>query len=194
MEDLADCDLIIEAVFERMDIKKDVFARLDKIAKPGAILASNTSFLDIDEIAAATVAARSCAGPAFLLARQCDEAAGDRARRQNVRKVLATAMKLAKAIGKVGVLVGVAHGFVGNRMLDGAPGRSRQVVLEGALPWDIDRVLVDFGFPMGAFRHVGSGGARSGLGEGGSHGETLRDLLNEMGRSGQKTRRRLLRL
>ena len=84
IEDLADCDLIVEAVFERMDVKKDVFARLDKIAKPDAILASNTSFLDIDEIAAATSRARTGAGPALFLARPGDEAAGNRARRKDI--------------------------------------------------------------------------------------------------------------
>ena len=83
LDELADCDLIIEAVFENMDVKKEIFGKLDKIAKPGAILASNTSYLNIDEIAAIDLAAAGRARPALLLAGQCDEAAGGRARRED---------------------------------------------------------------------------------------------------------------
>ena len=120
---LADCDLIIEAVFEDMAIKKEIFAKLDAIAKPGAILASNTSYLDIDEIASVTKRPGSVLGMHFFspanVMRLLEVVRGAKTE----KPVLATAMKLAKQIGKIGVLVGVCHGFVGNRMLARAPAR-----------------------------------------------------------------------
>ncbi|HXB51404.1 MAG TPA: 3-hydroxyacyl-CoA dehydrogenase NAD-binding domain-containing protein, partial [Rhizomicrobium sp.] len=111
MEDLADCDLIVEAVFERMDIKEDVFSRLDKIAKPDAILASNTSFLDIDAIAAATSRPDHVLGLHFFSPAPVMKLLEIVRGAKTSDSVLATAMKLAKAIGKVGVLAGNAHGF-----------------------------------------------------------------------------------
>eukprot|EP01030_Chromulinospumella_sphaerica_P035030 gene35030-biopygen28896 len=117
LSDLADCDLIIEAVFENMDIKKDIFGKLDKIAKPGAILATNTSYLNVDEIAAATSRPESVIGLHFFspanVMRLLEIVRGDK----TSKPVIATSMKLAKKIGKVAVLVGVCPGFVGNRML-----------------------------------------------------------------------------
>jgi 3-hydroxyacyl-CoA dehydrogenase len=187
MEDLADCDLIIEAVFERMDIKKDVFAKLDKIAKPGAILASNTSFLNIDEIARATSRPDHVLGLHFFSPANVMKLLEIVRGEKTSREVVATAMKLAKTIGKVGVLVGVAFGFVGNRMLAARSEEADKMVMEGALPWDIDRVLVKFGFPMGGFAMWDLAGLDLGWVKEESHGETLRDLLNEMGRKGQKT-------
>ena len=187
MEDLADCDLIIEAVFERMDIKKDVFGKLDKIAKPGAIMASNTSFLNIDEIAAVTSRPDHVLGLHFFspanVMKLLEVVRGEK----TSKAVIATAMKLAKTIGKVGVLVGVAYGFVGNRMLAARSVEADKMVMEGAKPWDIDRVLVKFGFPMGGFAMWDLAGLDLGWVKEESHGETLRDLLNEMGRKGQKT-------
>jgi 3-hydroxyacyl-CoA dehydrogenase len=187
MEDLADCDLIIEAVFERMDIKKDVFARLDRIAKPGAILASNTSFLNIDEIAAVTSRPESVLGLHFFspanVMKLLEIVRGEKTSKQ----VVATAMKLARTIGKVGVLVGVAYGFVGNRMLAARSVEADKMLMEGARPWDIDKVLVRFGFPMGGFAMWDLAGLDLGWVQEESHGETLRDLLNEAGRKGQKT-------
>jgi 3-hydroxyacyl-CoA dehydrogenase len=186
-EDLGDCDLIIEAVFERMDVKKDVFAKLDKVAKPGAILASNTSFLNINEIAMATGRPDHVLGLHFFspanVMKLLEIVRGDK----TSKEVVATAMKLARTIGKVGVLVGVAHGFVGNRMLEARSNEADKMVMEGALPWDIDRVLVTFGFPMGGFAMWDLAGLDLGWVKEESHGETLRDLLNEMGRKGQKT-------
>ncbi|HWY62483.1 MAG TPA: 3-hydroxyacyl-CoA dehydrogenase NAD-binding domain-containing protein [Rhizomicrobium sp.] len=187
MEDFADCDLIIEAVFERMDVKKDVFARLDKIAKPTAILASNTSFLNIDEIASVTSRPDHVLGLHFFspanVMKLLEIVRGDKTSKQ----VIATAMKLARTIGKVGVLVGVAFGFVGNRMLAARSAEADKMVMEGALPWDIDRVLVKFGFPMGGFAMWDLAGLDLGWVKEESKSETLRDLLNEMGRKGQKT-------
>ena len=187
IEDLADCDLVIEAVFERMDVKKDVFARLDKAVKPGAILASNTSFLDIDEIAAATSRPDHVLGLHFFSPANVMKLLEIVRGEKTSKDVVATAMKLSRTIGKIGVLVGVAYGFVGNRMLAARSNEADKMVLEGAKPWDIDRMLVQFGFPMGGFAMWDLAGLDLGWVKEESHGETLRDLLNEAGRKGQKT-------
>jgi 3-hydroxyacyl-CoA dehydrogenase len=187
MQELADCDLIIEAVFERMDVKKDVFARLDKVAKPGAILASNTSFLNIDEIAGVTSRPDHVLGLHFFSPANVMKLLEIVRGEKTGKPVVATAMKLAKTIGKVGVLVGVGFGFVGNRMLAARSAEADKMVMEGATPWDIDRVLVQFGFPMGGFAMWDLAGLDLGWVKEESKGETLRDLLNEMGRKGQKT-------
>ncbi|HRD46093.1 MAG TPA: 3-hydroxyacyl-CoA dehydrogenase NAD-binding domain-containing protein, partial [Caulobacter sp.] len=187
LEDLADCDLIIEAVFENMDIKKDVFGKLDKIAKPGAILASNTSYLDVNEIASATTRPEAVIGLHFFspanVMRLLEIVRGD----ATSKEVIATSMKLAKTIGKVGVLVGVCPGFVGNRMLSQRQRQAQALVAEGTMPWDVDRVLYDFGFPMGPFAMSDLAGLDIGWSKETSKGETIRDVLCEMDRRGQKT-------
>jgi 3-hydroxyacyl-CoA dehydrogenase len=188
MEDLADCDLIVEAVFERMDLKKDVFSRLDKIAKPDAILASNTSFLDIDAIAAATSRPDHVLGLHFFSPAPVMKLLEIVRGAKTSDSVLATAMKLAKAIGKVGVLAGNAHGFIGNRILMARQDEANKLVLEGASPYAVDKVLTDFGFPMGPFAMFDLAGLDLGWVASESHGETLRDLLCEAGRRGQKTK------
>ncbi len=188
MEDLADCDLIVEAVFERMDIKKDVFSRLDKIAKPEAILASNTSFLDIDVIAASTGRAGHVLGLHFFSPAPVMKLLEIVRGAKTSDSVLATAMKLAKTIGKVGVLAGNTHGFIGNRMLMRRQDAASQLVLEGASPYQVDKVLAEFGFPMGPFAMHDLAGLDLGWVASESHGETLRDLLCEAGRRGQKTK------
>ena len=186
LDDLADCDLIIEAVFENMDIKKDVFGKLDKIAKQGAILATNTSYLDVNEIAAATARPESVIGLHFFspanVMRLLEIVRGDK----TSKEVIATAMKLSKTIGKVGVLVGVCHGFVGNRMLSQRQIQANQLVNEGAMPWDVDRVLYDFGFPMGPFAMSDLAGLDIGWSKETSKSSTLRELLCEADRRGQK--------
>ena len=187
MEDLGDCDLIIEAVFERMDIKKDVFAKLDKIAKPGAIMASNTSFLNIDEIAAVTSRPDHVLGLHFFSPANVMKLLEIVRGAKTSKEVIATAAKLAKTIGKVGVVVGVAYGFVGNRMLAARSAEADKMVMEGVFPWDIDKVMIKFGFPMGGFAMWDLAGLDLGWVKEESHGETLRDLLNEAGRKGQKT-------
>ncbi len=187
LEDLADCDLIIEAVFENMDIKKDVFGKLDKIAKPGAILASNTSYLDVNEIASATSRPESVIGLHFFspanVMRLLEIVRGD----ATSKPVIATSMKLAKQIGKVGVLVGVCPGFVGNRMLSSRQQQAQALVAEGAMPWDVDRVLYDFGFPMGPFAMSDLAGLDIGWSKEKSTSSTIREVLCEMDRRGQKT-------
>lgn len=187
MESLADVDLVIEAVFERMDIKKDIFTRLDAICKPGAILATNTSGLDIDEIAAVTKRPESVIGLHFFSPANVMKLLEIVRADHTSKEVIATSMKLAKKIGKVAVLVGVCPGFVGNRILGQRQREAQKLVMEGAMPWDIDRVLYDFGFPMGPFAMSDLAGLDIGWVKERSKGESIRDVLCEMDRRGQKT-------
>jgi 3-hydroxyacyl-CoA dehydrogenase len=184
---LCDKDLAIEAVFEDMALKKDVFARLDAIAKPGAILASNTSYLDIDAIAAATKRPEDVLGLHFFspanVMRLLEIVRGAR----TSKSVLATAMRMAGRIGKVGVVVGACRGFVGNRMLAQRQREALKLILEGAAPWDVDRVLTEFGFPMGPFAMSDLAGLDIGWSRATSSRSTIREILCEEGRRGQKT-------
>jgi len=186
LDDLADCDLVIEAVFENMAIKKEIFAKLDGIVKPGAILASNTSYLDINEIASVTTRPGDVVGMHFFspanVMRLLEVVRGDR----TAPDVLATVMALAKKIGKVAAVAGVCHGFIGNRMLELRQRAANALILEGAMPWDVDRVIYDFGFPMGPFQMADLAGLDIGWSKETSKGETLRDKLCELDRRGQK--------
>ena len=186
LDKLADCDLIIEAVFELMEVKKEIFSKLDRLAKPGAILASNTSYLDIDEIASVTKRPDHVLGLHFFspanVMRLLEIVRG----KATAKPVIATAMGLAKAIGKVGVLVGVSHGFVGNRMLEQRQREANKLILEGAMPWDVDRVLYDFGMPMGPFAMADLAGLDLGWVKEKSSSSTIREILCEMDRRGQK--------
>ena len=186
MEALADCDLIIEAVFELMEIKKEVFTKLDAIAKPGAILATNTSYLNVDEIAATTKRPESVIGLHFFspanVMRLLEIVRGEK----TSKEVIATSMKLSKTIGKIGVLVGVCHGFVGNRMLAQRQREAQKLILEGAMPWDVDRVLYDFGLPMGPFAMSDLAGLDIGWDPAKTSSSTVREVLCEMDRRGQK--------
>ena len=187
MGDLGEADLVIEAIFEDMALKKDTFAKLDRIAKPGAILATNTSYLDIDEIASATSRPESVIGLHFFspanVMRLMEVVRAEKA----LNEVVATAMKLGPAIGKLPVLVGVCHGFVGNRMLAQRQREATRLVEEGAMPWDVDRVLHAFGMPMGPFAMIDLAGLDIGWSRETSKGKTLREKLCEMDRRGQKT-------
>ena len=151
MNDLAQADVVIEAVFENMDLKKEIFGTLDEICKSDAILATNTSTLDVDEIAGAT------SRPELVLGTHFFSPANVMKLLENVRgkatspETIATIMAMTKKIGKVGVLVGVCDGFVGNRMLYAYSRQAGFLIEEGALPQDVDRVIFDFGFPMGPF-------------------------------------------
>ena len=187
MAALADVDLVIEAVFERMDVKRSIFARLDTLCKPDAILATNTSALDINEIAAATKRPEVVIGLHFFSPANVMKLLEVVRARRTANDVVATAMALARKIGKVAVLVGVTPGFVGNRMLFVYRGEAERLVLEGAMPWDIDRVLYDFGLPMGPFAMGDLAGLDLGWVREESKGETIRDRLCEMDRRGQKT-------
>jgi 3-hydroxyacyl-CoA dehydrogenase len=149
---LGAADLVIEAVFESMPLKKEVFAKLDAVAKPEAILASNTSFLDLNEIAAATGRPQQVIGLHFFspanVMRLLEVVRGAKTSKPTV----ATAMKLAKQIGKVPVLSGVCNGFIANRIMAARGVQADGLILEGVSPTDTDRVMRDFGFAMGHFQ------------------------------------------
>jgi len=195
-EDLKDVDLVIEAVFEDMAIKREVFAKLDEVCKPGVILATNTSYLNVNDIAAITKRPQDVMGMHFF------SPANVMRLLENVRgaktspDVYATAMKVGKTIGKVPVLVGVCDGFVGNRMLAKRTRECGFMLEEGALPWQIDKVIYNFGFPMGPYAM----GDMAGLDVGWRNRKAKMDVLTprekkcnildkicEMGRFGQKT-------
>jgi len=150
-DDFADVDLVIEAVFEDMGIKKEIFSTLDRVCRQGAILASNTSTLDIDEIASATTRPADVVGMHFFSPANVMKLLENVTGSNTANDVKATVMTLAKRIGKVSVLVGNCYGFVGNRMLHQRGAEATALVNEGASPQQVDRVLTDFGFPMGQF-------------------------------------------
>ncbi|MDI6024665.1 3-hydroxyacyl-CoA dehydrogenase NAD-binding domain-containing protein [Corticibacterium sp. UT-5YL-CI-8] len=188
-EPLSECDLIIEAVYEDMALKKRIFAELDRIAKPGAILATNTSWLDINEIAAVTQRQPDVLGMHFfspanvmklLEVVRCAASDSD---------VVATAMSVGKRIGKTPVTVGVGYGFVGNRMLQARNAELEQLMLEGAMPEQIDAAFRDFGWPMGPFQMTDLAGLDIGWRNRKAHGKVapIADALSELGRFGQKT-------
>jgi 3-hydroxyacyl-CoA dehydrogenase len=197
---LADVDLVIEAVFEDMDLKKRVFSELDRHCKPGAILATNTSTLDVDEIAAITQRPADVVGLHFFspanIMRLLEIVRGA----ETSDPVMATVIKLAKHIGKVGVISGVCYGFIGNRMLEGYARESGLLLLEGASPEQIDRAIFNFGLPMGPMAMGDLAGidvgarVREERRKAGSLPDDPRygviaDKLNELGRFGQKTGR-----
>ena len=186
---LADCDIIIEAVFEEMAVKKEVFGKLDAVAKPGAILATNTSYLDVNEIAQSTSRPQDVVGLHFFspanVMRLLEIVRGA----STAPDVLVTALDVAKRIGKIAVVVGVCHGFVGNRML-GARGEDLEpLLLEGGSPEQVDRVFTDFGFVMGPFAMWDLAGLDIGWRNRKSLGKTavIGDAVCELGRFGQKT-------
>lgn len=186
LEDLADCDLVIEAVYESMDVKKEVFGKLDTICKPGAILASNTSYLDIDEIAASTSRPQDVVGMHFFSPANVMKLLEVVRGAKTADDVLATAMAIGKKIGKVAVVAGVCHGFIGNRMLSTRQQPAMQLLLEGATPAQIDKVHTDFGMPMGPFQMSDLAGLDIGWHRDPSRIETIRDALCAAGRFGQK--------
>lgn len=183
---LADCDLIIEAVYENMDVKKEIFTRLDKIAKPGAILASNTSYLDIDEIAAVTKRPQDVLGMHFFSPANIMKLLEVVRGAKTAPGVLLTAMQIGKKIRKVPVVAGVCYGFIGNRMLMPRQIEATKLLLEGATPEQIDRVHVEFGMPMGPFQMADLAGVDIGWHRDPKRIESIRDQLCAMERWGQK--------
>jgi 3-hydroxyacyl-CoA dehydrogenase len=151
-DDIKDADIVIEAVFEDMAVKKQVFEKIDKAAKPGAILATNTSTLDVNEIAAATSRPQDVLGLHFFSPANVMKLLEIVRADKTGKDVLATAMKLSKAIRKVGVVAGVCDGFIGNRMLHDYFREAGFLLEEGATPQQVDKVIEDFGFAMGPFR------------------------------------------
>jgi 3-hydroxyacyl-CoA dehydrogenase len=196
-DDLKDVDVVIEAVFETMEVKEGVFKQLDQVAKPGAILATNTSGLNVNQIASYTKRPGDVIGMHFfspanvmkLLENVRGEATG--------KDVIATVMSLSKKIGKIPVLVGVCEGFVGNRMLRQRGIQSAYMLEEGALPHQIDKVVYDYGFPMGPFAMSDLAGNDVGwrIRQGKKEKEQrnvrytgyIADAICELGRFGQKT-------
>jgi 3-hydroxyacyl-CoA dehydrogenase len=154
LDALLDVDLVIEAVFEQMSVKKHIFAKLDGIAKHGAILASNTSFLDLDEIASATKRPEWVIGLHFFspanVMRLLEVVRGEK----TSIEVIATAMKLAKQIGKVPVLSRVCNGFIANRVMSQRGRQGDAIILEGPTPQQVDKAIYDYGFAMGPFQMI----------------------------------------
>jgi 3-hydroxyacyl-CoA dehydrogenase len=182
-------DVVIEAVFEEMDLKKRVFADFSRLAKAGAVLATNTSTLDVDAIARATSRPQDVLGTHFFspanVMRLLEIVRGE----ATAADALATAVALGRRLGKVPVTVGVCYGFVGNRMLARRSVEAERLLLEGALPQEVDAAVTGFGFPMGPFAMADMAGLdvgwriRKGRGE---HNE-IEDALCEAGHFGQKT-------
>ncbi len=187
--DFAPCDIVIEAVFENMELKQSIFRELDQICKPGAIIATNTSALDVNAIAAVTSRPESVIGMHFFspanVMKLLEVVRGER----SSHATIATAMAVAKRIGKIAALVGVCNGFVGNRMLFMRGAEAERMILEGATPAQVDRVLYDFGFPMGPFAMSDLAGLDIGWNESTSSSANVREVLCEHGRRGQKNGR-----
>ncbi|MBV1915028.1 MAG: 3-hydroxyacyl-CoA dehydrogenase [Pseudomonadales bacterium] len=192
-QDIADADIVIEAVFEDMALKKQIFTKLDQVMKPGALLGTNTSGLNIDEIASATKRPGDVIGLHFFspanVMKLLEAVRGDKVSDQTILR----AMSLAKTINKVAVLAGNCPGFIGNRMIRGYMQQGANLILEGATIEQVDRVVVQFGMPMGPFTMGDLTGLdvgwRARLASGKAAGMTdhLPNKLCEMDRFGQKS-------
>src|SRR5256885_548070 len=189
LENVKDADLVIEAVFETMAIKKEVFCQLDKFAKPGAVLASNTSYLNIDEIAKETKRPQDVLGMHFFspanVMKLCEIVRAAR----TAPDALTTAVAVARKIAKVPAVVGGCDGFVGNRMLAQRGKQAEKLLFEGALPQQVDAVVTKFGMPMGPFAMGDLAGLDIGWRSRKDRGikSEIADALCEAGRFGQKT-------
>ena len=186
LQAMSQADLVIEAVYEAIEVKEAVFARLDAVMRPGAILATNTSFLDIDRIAAATSRPEMVLGMHFFSPAHVMKLLEVVRGRASSPQVVATAMALGRRIGKVAVCVGNCHGFVGNRILLRRQDAAMELLLAGASFVDIDRAMVDFGLPMGPFMMADLAGIDVGWDRAGSAGRTIEEVLCEAGRFGMK--------
>jgi 3-hydroxyacyl-CoA dehydrogenase len=189
LEDIKDVDIVIEAIFENMEVKKDLFQKLDAVMKDGAILATNTSTLDIDEIGDVTKRPEYVIGLHFFSPANVMKLLEEVRTKKTSKTVMATCMALAKRIGKVPAMVGVCEGFVGNRILHRRTDQSTALIMEGALPQDVDRVLFDFGLPMGPFAMSDLAGNDVGwrIRQGKGVTSPVADAICELGRFGQKT-------
>jgi 3-hydroxyacyl-CoA dehydrogenase len=187
-EALADCDLVIEAVFEDMGVKKEIFADLDRICKPGAILATNTSALDINEIASVVKRPQDVIGLHFFSPANVMKLLEIVRAKHTSDTVVATAMDLAKKINKVAVLAGVCPGFIGNRILYKRGQPAGALLKAGAMPWDIDAAFNAFGFKMGPYQMSDLAGLDIGWKPGAITANPLRDMICERTpRRGQKS-------
>ena len=189
LEHVKDADLVIEAVFETMAVKKEVFGKLDQYAKPGAVLASNTSYLNIDAIAAETSRPQDVLGMHFFspanVMKLCEIVRAEK----TAPDALVTAVSIARKIAKVPAVVGVCDGFVGNRMLAQRGKQAEKLLFEGALPQQVDAVVTKFGMPMGPFAMGDLAGLDIGWLSRKDRGikSEIADALCEAGRFGQKT-------
>ena len=189
VEGVREADVIVEAVFEEMGVKTEVFGKLDRLAKPGAILASNTSYLDIDAIAAATGRPGDVIGMHFFspanVMRLLEIVRG----KETSPETIATASELGKRLGKVSIVVGNCFGFVGNRMLSKRTDAAERLLLDGASPQEVDRALTDFGFKMGPFAMADLAGLDIGMRIRKAFGKVapVADAITAAGRYGQKT-------
>jgi 3-hydroxyacyl-CoA dehydrogenase len=189
LEALGGADVVIEAVFEEMDVKKRVFADLDRVAKPGTLLATNTSTLDVDAIARATARPQDALGMHFFspanVMRLLEIVRGA----QTSFESLATAIALGRRLGKVSTIVGVCYGFVGNRMLARRSVETERLLVEGALPQEIDAAVAGFGFPMGPCAMMDLAGLDVGwrIRQGRGEHALIEDALCQAGHYGQKT-------
>ena len=186
LDELKDCDLVIEAIYENMDVKKEVFGKLDAIVKQGAILASNTSYLNVDEIAASTKRPQDVIGMHFFSPANVMKLLEVVRGAKTADDVLATVMALAKPIGKVAVVSGVCDGFIGNRMLSQRQKPAIDLLMEGATPEQVDKVHVGMGMPMGPFQMSDLAGVDIGWHRDPNRIESIRDALAAEGRWGQK--------
>jgi 3-hydroxyacyl-CoA dehydrogenase len=188
IEKAAGADIVIEAVFEEMEIKKEIFSKLDRIAKPGAVLASNTSYLDINEIAAQTKRPGDVLGMHFFSPANVMKLLEIVRGKATSPATLATAIAVGRKIGKVPVIVGVCDGFVGNRMLGQRLKATEQLLLEGALPHEIDAAATSFGFAMGPLAVSDLAGLDIGMRARRARGvrAAVADAITDAGRYGQK--------
>ena len=188
---VSDADLIIEAVFEEMGLKQEIFGKLDKLAKPGAILATNTSYLDVNVIAEATKRPQDVLGLHFFSPANVMKLMETVRGAKTSPQVLATSLAVGRKIGKMPVVVGVGPGFVGNRMLRLRGIEAERVLLEGAMPYELDAATVQFGFAMGPLAVADMGGMDIGFRSRKATGlkAPIADQICEMGRFGQKTGR-----
>ncbi|MGE0339055.1 MAG: 3-hydroxyacyl-CoA dehydrogenase NAD-binding domain-containing protein [Xanthobacteraceae bacterium] len=189
LEATKDADIVIEAVFEEMGLKKEIFGKLDRIVRPGTVLATNTSTLDVNEIANATNRPQDVVGMHFFSPANVMKLLEIVRGEKTAFDVLQTAIAVARKIAKVPAVVGVCYGFVGNRMLHKRGVQADQLILEGALPQEVDAVTTEFGFPMGAFAMNDLAGIDVGWRIRRARGERneVADTLAEAGRYGQKT-------
>ena len=187
--ELAACDFIIEAAFEDMAVKLDLFRTLDAVARPGALLATNTSYLDVDAIAAVTGRPQDVLGLHFFSPAHVMKLLEIVRGRETSANAVATVLALARQMEKVAVVVGVCHGFVGNRMLAARNAENEAMLLEGALPEQIDRAFREFGWPMGPFQMTDLAGLDIGWRNRRALGTKapVADWLCDQGHFGQKT-------
>lgn len=194
-DDLSDADMVIEAAFEKMEVKKDIYAELDRVCKEDCIMATNTSYLDVNEIAAITSRPENVLGLHFFSPANIMKLLEIVRAEKTSKEVLQTALMLSKKIGKIGVVSGVCHGFIGNRIWQHYQREAGLLLLEGATPSQVDKALTDFGMPMGPFAVADLAGLdigyfmRQSLDESQYEARAFQvhDKLVEMDRKGQKT-------